>query len=187
MPNTGSRMRAFTLVELLVVIAIMLILASLSYAGIILGRDIAKRGACISNLKQIGLAATCFAMESETRSYPWAGENATATDHMNLLVQKSERLVPELFLCPASSGKVRAKEDENGRFTLTKENCSYGWSRLPLSDEDGARRILVADAAIRNGDSPVKDNHRGGLCVYRIGGSAEYVRASRVPEELVSP
>jgi prepilin-type N-terminal cleavage/methylation domain-containing protein len=51
----------FTLIELLVVIAIIAILASILFPVFARARENARRSACQSNLKQIGLAMMQYA------------------------------------------------------------------------------------------------------------------------------
>jgi len=60
--------RAFTLVEMLVVVAIIGVLISLVLPAIQAGREAARRAACSSNLRQIGLAISTF--ESTKGYYP---------------------------------------------------------------------------------------------------------------------
>jgi prepilin-type N-terminal cleavage/methylation domain-containing protein len=55
--------KAFTLIELLVVIAIIAILAAILFPVFGRARENARRSACISNLKQIGLAATQYTQD----------------------------------------------------------------------------------------------------------------------------
>ena len=62
--------RAFTLVELLVVIAIIGVLVALLLPAIQSARESSRRGACINNMKQIGLGFMNY--ESSKRSLPRA-------------------------------------------------------------------------------------------------------------------
>jgi len=158
------RNRGFTLVEILVVIGIIVLLASLSYAGIMSAMESAKRAACISNLRQIGFAAFAYAQDNGTNMFPWAGEDATAIDHLNILVEFNGRLTPELFVCPASRGIAPAKEDKNRRFVLTEKNCTLTWSKIPLSPDDHPKEILFADAHMRGNGDDSRGGHKGGIC-----------------------
>ena len=54
--RAASRKTAFTLVELLVVIAVIVILASILFPVFARARENARRAACQSNMKQLGLA-----------------------------------------------------------------------------------------------------------------------------------
>lgn len=59
--------RAFTLIELLVVIAIIAILAAILFPVFAQAKDAAKKAACTSNLKQIGMAYMMYANDFDTK------------------------------------------------------------------------------------------------------------------------
>jgi prepilin-type N-terminal cleavage/methylation domain-containing protein/prepilin-type processing-associated H-X9-DG protein len=80
------RQRGFTLIELLVVIAIVALLAAILFPVFAQAREKARQADCISNLRQIGLAAIMYAQDyDETlplyRYFPqptyWCGGRAT--------------------------------------------------------------------------------------------------------------
>jgi prepilin-type N-terminal cleavage/methylation domain-containing protein/prepilin-type processing-associated H-X9-DG protein len=71
MLNTQSRRsaRAFTLIELLVTIAVISILAAILFPVFARARENARRSACMSNLKQIGLGVMMYVQDYDER-YP---------------------------------------------------------------------------------------------------------------------
>jgi len=59
--------KAFTLIELLVVIAIIAILAAILFPVFAQAKEAAKKTACLSNAKQIGIAFTLYAVDADDR------------------------------------------------------------------------------------------------------------------------
>jgi prepilin-type N-terminal cleavage/methylation domain-containing protein len=70
--------RAFTLIELLVVVSILVVLAALLFPAVTKAMDGARDTKCLSNLRQIGIAARLYASDNEGLIVPgWA---STSTD-----------------------------------------------------------------------------------------------------------
>ena len=71
--------RGFTLVELLVVIAIIAILASILFPVFAQAREKARATACLSNMKQLGLAQRMYMDDWDSRLFPRVSTTSPST------------------------------------------------------------------------------------------------------------
>lgn len=106
-PMKSSRSgRGFTLIELLVVIAIIAILAAILFPVFARARENARRSACQSNLKQVGLAFAQYTQDYDER-YPAGNGNTSGTFRgqgwLGPLFPYTKSL--QLFTCPSQSIK----------------------------------------------------------------------------------
>ena len=105
-----QRPRGFTLIELLVVIAIVVALVSLLLSPFSRAKEHARRIKCISNLKQISLAAKIFASDHDGK-IPWhlstsdGGTYGTlaATAWRNFSAVSNDLQAPQVLVCPSDS------------------------------------------------------------------------------------
>lgn len=108
-PEPIRRAFAFSLVELLVVIALIAILAALLLPALSQAKERGKRAACVSNLRQIGLATQLYA--DETKSYPPAWVDSTSR-WMDLLKAQLPK-ASGVYLCPSDPKRIAVTWDTN--------------------------------------------------------------------------
>src|SRR5579863_6267251 len=85
--------RAFTLIELLVVIAILAILAAILFPVFSAARAATRRTACVSNLRQIGLALGMYRQDYDE-----------IPPHLSTINDAYVR-DPQIFVCPNDAAK----------------------------------------------------------------------------------
>ena len=159
------RKKGFTLVELLVVIAIISILAAMLLPVLSRAREQARRTACKSNLKQIGLALMMYASDY-SGSFPTgsSGETDAHLADLTLLWSMGYAKDPRLFECPSASfdmSSVRPGDTFGlglgyaldwdrifyGMFdALSKSGCAYAYDNQKRDDD----LPMVAVMADRN-------------------------------------
>ena len=88
--------RGFTLIELLVVIAIIAILAAILFPVFAKAREKARQTSCLSNMKQIALAAIQYAQDYDERLLNYSRSNVGSWREMAEPYVKNT----QLFMCP---------------------------------------------------------------------------------------
>lgn len=111
--------RAFTLTELLVVMAIIAILAAALLPSVSNALKNAKRTACLSNIKQVGM--TLFLAVSDTRIYPGpnSGYALSAADANQLFkIPGFTNNIKEtkILQCPSDRGEI-FKDDKSNPYS----------------------------------------------------------------------
>ncbi|HEY3268836.1 MAG TPA: prepilin-type N-terminal cleavage/methylation domain-containing protein [Armatimonadota bacterium] len=115
-PDQNSPRRAFTLIELLVVIAIIAILAAILFPVFAKARERAKATACLSNLKQMGVAAKMYEGDYDDHLVPYVVFNQAR--FTKLLEPYTKSL--EIFTCPSDHlDRAKLASDTSRQYPTT--------------------------------------------------------------------
>lgn len=147
--------KAFSMVELLTVMSIIFILASLLVVALASGHAKSQQTACLSNLRQIGLAFTGFTMDHEGKypvdiPYRLGGSQEFTRSNLventpfsrayqHFIVLSNEAPNVKIMTCPADRKHRRA--ENYASFTAT--NLSY-WLN-PLASPHATLDVLAGD------------------------------------------
>ncbi len=125
------RQRGFTLIELLVVIAIIAILAAILFPVFAQAREKARGTACLSNVKQLGLALLQYTQDYDERMItPWTASPAINGGTVNVIphdIQMQPYLKNiQIFKCPSDFWARSNAGVYDGRF-IPRTPRSYGY------------------------------------------------------------
>lgn len=142
------RMLGFTLVELLVVIGIIALLVSVLLPVLGRAKDNANRVACLSNLRQLGLAFMMYAGENKGK-FPVSARFPTALPedwiwwhqgrdiNQSVIAKYIGKFTPKLFICPSDDLSQRPPASPAGQYR-------YSYSLSYLCDGQLGFRLSIA-------------------------------------------
>ena len=128
---------AFTLIELLVVIAIIAILAAILFPVFAQAREKARQTACLSNMKQVGLAVLQYTQDNDGLI---PATNPNGNEYESYIA--AARLQPyiknfQIFHCPSSSvdmGTIQAMQNQ-GPWITDPVQCGLPASTKGLANQ----------------------------------------------------
>lgn len=142
-PGRGPR-HGFTLIELLVVIAIIAILAAILFPVFARARENARRTACVSNMKQIGLGVMQYTQDYDELLPPSRNTVAGIVTPWHVMVQPYVKSY-QLFKCPSntiSDGAGVVNYGQSGRPVVPKSYCSNGGTETGSMSPNGLRPMV---------------------------------------------
>ena len=186
-PCTGGaagppRWRGFTLIELLVVVAIIAILSALLLPALTRAKQAGKRAACLSNLRQIGIAIHTYSLENDglipfgpqagaftspTDLYPSTGAPTSlislrggAPVGLGLLLSRHLAVQPKALFCPGADQPVDTSA-ELAKVGTNQAQGSYYYRHAGVTDlfsreEISRSRLKLDDLGLNRRGLPIR-------------------------------
>ena len=158
-----NKKKGFTLIELLVVMAIISILASMLMPALSSARERARRIACLSNIRQIGIALIMYSDDWE-ESFPYYHSIAGTRYDLDLLYGTYFDN-DGIFKCPSDVNIPKPLQDD-GSFGYRGGQRNLG-SNLRLVGDDGV--------GLPGSPNPERPNHIGGGNMFFNGGHTKWI------------
>jgi prepilin-type N-terminal cleavage/methylation domain-containing protein/prepilin-type processing-associated H-X9-DG protein len=130
----NNKQFGFTLIELLVVIAIIALLAAILFPVFGRARENARRSACQSNLKQIGLGILQYAQDYDEKMVPYAitDPSGASSYSWRILIYPYVKST-QLYVCP-SNPNSKLNDEGNSADIITKKS----YAALAEGNGDGS-------------------------------------------------
>jgi len=153
---TVRRKKGFTLIELLVVIAIIAILAAILFPVFARAREKARQTSCLSNMKQIGLAADMYCQDYD-ETFPMSiytpGTVVVTFYHVLMPYMKNTQMLQ----CPSEKDRITMAQLQGILpIPLASGIGSIGYNGNYAIFEDGPNNMLTAnnDPVVRLAELP---------------------------------
>lgn len=160
---TQSPRRAFTLVELLVVIAILGVLAAMLLPALASAKQKARKAACLSNLRQVGLAISLYAADNHG-NIPYGPNAGAFTSPLNFYPSTG---APTSLISLGSGAPVG--------LGLLHEDHLGGQAKVlfcPGSDQFLSMETQLANVGFRQAQSSYYYRHAGNTRIFDPPGQA---------------
>jgi len=138
----------FTLVELLAAIAIVSLLVGLLLPALARARASAQAVSCLSNLRQIGIAAQLYADSHKTYPPAWINSNTRWMDLLKPMIAKKAGV----YQCPQDHAKIAVAWDPDivlsyglNTFNFAGNNWCFWYGVKPTRVRRSAQVIFIAD------------------------------------------